>query len=88
MAGIVLAVLLAFGIGAYAGQEKTQEQADVLAAGKVSTSSHILPEKGDTLDRMIQCRAFCGDERTQSYDSLTGMCKCVNPEHVYLPRRD
>lgn len=83
MAGIALAVLMAFGIGAYAGQKGAKEQETT-----APVASHILPEKGDTLDRMIQCRAFCGDERTQSYDSLTGMCKCVNPEHVYLPRKD
>ena len=35
-----------------------------------------LPEKRDTVSRMMGCRAFCGKDRTGSYDALTGYCEC------------
>jgi hypothetical protein len=29
-------------------------------------------------DAMYQCRVICGEGKVQSYDSLTGACKCSN----------
>lgn len=69
----MLVLFFVFGLGTYAGTESKRLERE---APQVT-----LPEKRDTMDRMLQCRAFCGNKRTRSYDSLTGFCECTSERH-------
>ena len=66
---LIVSVSLIFGIVLGWGISENQTKPN-----PPSTPSEWQP--AEHRSNMLQCRAVCGKDKVESYDSLTGECKC------------